>query len=642
MSAGAALITMVIAAAVLRTPSERIFGVEIVGRHHDPFTVMQQFAEPARRGTYMQPVTDLTGAAIARVTGPVAAYNWIVLLSFPLSAAAAYLLARHLLLPPPGALLAAALFAFSPFHIAQAAYHPHIAQTQWLPLYFLALWRCLDKASTAAVAFLIAATALVTLSNFYGALIAATITPFATAAYWFARARFAPRAATRLGVTLATLAASALAGLVLVREMAPAVFADRSTVAFVREDLLRYAATWRGYLLPPVVHPLLGALARRTWTALGIDEGLLEQQISLGWSVVVLGLIAFAGWILRERKHGARCAVAAATVPIAAAVAAAAVICSLAPERIILGVTIPGPSALLHPVVPMFRAYARFAVIVQLMAALLAGAGLTWLLDAGTRGSRVLAVVLLLFAVAEYAVWPPALSRDVLPTAAHRWAMRQAGSRILDCDPAAGEFSSVAWLTGGRIEPLDPAFGDCAEPQIAARLQASGFSDVIVRDTWERPLLNARGGAMGLPLRARFADADVFAVQPRALVYTAAMSGFWPREHGDGTTWRWMGADAAWTIVAPASRSSVTLDADLRAFHHARPLTVRLDEGRERTFDIGEDWHTYHIGPLTLTAGIHQLTFHSPAAATPADEVAGNGDHRALSFAIGEWRWSEQ
>ena len=37
-----------IAAPVLRAPSERIFGAEIVGRHHDPFTVMQQFARPIR------------------------------------------------------------------------------------------------------------------------------------------------------------------------------------------------------------------------------------------------------------------------------------------------------------------------------------------------------------------------------------------------------------------------------------------------------------------------------------------------------------------------------------------------------------------------------------------------------------------
>src|SRR4029077_3208292 len=139
---------------VLRAPSERIFGAEIAGRHHDPFTTMRQFAAPVRFTMYAQPATDLAGSALARMGSAVAAYNWLVLLSFPLSAAAAYLLARHLALPPAGALLAALLFAFSPFHLAHAAYHAHIAQTQWLPLYLLALWRCMDDATPLAVAFL--------------------------------------------------------------------------------------------------------------------------------------------------------------------------------------------------------------------------------------------------------------------------------------------------------------------------------------------------------------------------------------------------------------------------------------------------------------------------------------------------------
>ena len=44
-----------IAAPVLRAPSERVFGMEIVGRHHDPFTVMAQFARPIGFGVYSQP-----------------------------------------------------------------------------------------------------------------------------------------------------------------------------------------------------------------------------------------------------------------------------------------------------------------------------------------------------------------------------------------------------------------------------------------------------------------------------------------------------------------------------------------------------------------------------------------------------------
>src|SRR6185436_11773214 len=130
---------------------------------------------------------------LARAAGPVAAYNWLVLLTFPLSAVAAYLLARDLALSPASAAFAAIVFAFSPFHLAHAAYHPQIAQTQWMPLYFLALWRCLDDSTPAAIGFLAIAAVGVTLSNFYGGLIAAVLTPVAVIAYWLFKTRTQPQ-----------------------------------------------------------------------------------------------------------------------------------------------------------------------------------------------------------------------------------------------------------------------------------------------------------------------------------------------------------------------------------------------------------------------------------------------------------------
>src|SRR6185503_5740675 len=208
----ALILTLVIAAPVLRAPSDRIFGMETVGRHHDPFTVMEQFGRPFVLGAYSQPLTDVPGAWLARASGPVAAYNWLVLLTFPLSAAAAYMLARHLTLSAAGSGIAALAFAFSPFHLAHAAYHPHIAQTQWVPLYLLALWRCLDRSSAAAVGVLAISIAGVTLSNFYGGLIAAVLTPAAVTAYWFFVARRLPRAGLQLAITIGSLAVIAACG----------------------------------------------------------------------------------------------------------------------------------------------------------------------------------------------------------------------------------------------------------------------------------------------------------------------------------------------------------------------------------------------------------------------------------------------
>jgi hypothetical protein len=417
---------------------------------------------------------------------------------------------------------------------------------------------------------------------------------------------------------------------------------ERAAFAFTREDLFRHSAKWWGYLMPPVAHPLLGGLARRTWIASSVNDGLLEQQVSLGASVIALGLVAIYGWLGREHRSTAE-----AMVPVLAAVAIVALVSSLSPDRVILGMTVPRPSGLLYPIVPMFRSYARFGVIVQLMAALLAGIGASRLLAHRTGVSRAICAVLITLAIAEYAVWPPDLSRDVLPTAAHRWVMRQAGGwRVLDCERLTPASFSVSWLTHGRIGMSGGTFlNDCTEPHFAAKISSAGFTHLIVSNRWERRWLTDRGDADGLRVQARFPEADVLAVMPREpLVYTQQITGFWPREHDDHATWRWMGAEAAWTIVTPAAQPRVMLDLEMSAFHIRRSLAVSLDGTRQQLLDVDQGPRTriYRIGPLALTAGSHLLTFHSPQPATPAHEVLANGDRRGLSFSIAAWRWLAQ
>jgi hypothetical protein len=627
----ATLVTLAMAAPVLRAPSERVFGMEIAGRHHDPFTVMQQFGRPPGASVYSQPVTDVAGTLLARGSNPVAAYNWLVLLSFPLSALTAYLLGRHLALSPAAAFVAAMAYAFSPFHLAQAAYHPHIAQTQWIPLYLLALWRCLDGPSPAAIGFLVAATAAVTLSNFYGGLIAAAVTPVAVMAYWTATRKREPGAGRRLAMTVAALALVAAAGIAYASYAAGPIVANRAAFAFPRADLFRYSATWWSYLVPPVAHPLLGEGARRFWAASGVREGLLEHQVSLGWAIVALALIA----VFRR--------LADVRVLVLAAVALTALACSLAPERTIGAFTIAGPSALLYALVPMFRSYARFGVVVQLMAALLAGIGLDYLRQAGTRRARIAAAALLVVTAGEYAVSPSALWRDTLPTKAHRWVASQLGQvRALDCAPLAQESSSIQWLTGDRVTLLAGPPEDCLEPNLPQKLAANGYTHLIVRrGTPVSRLFDEHALPEGLNLSARFADGRVFRVTaPRPSIYTATMGGFFPREYDGSRSWRWMGANAEWTIVNTGARPIVaTLGLELSA-NSAERMDVQLDGRHLQTLVVEPSRPSYELGPLTVGPGDHQLVFRATSALTVPDDIVNNGDRRQLSFKLGTWTWT--
>ena len=106
--------------------------------------------------------------------------------------------------------------------------------------------------------------------------------------------------------------------------------------------------------------------------------------MSLGWGIVAAGLVAVFGWMKGDRHS-----IALATVPVLSTVAVAALVCSLSPERTIGQFTFTRPSSLLYAIVPMFRSYARFGVVVQLMAVLLAGIGVECLWRSGTRRGQV-------------------------------------------------------------------------------------------------------------------------------------------------------------------------------------------------------------------------------------------------------------
>src|SRR3954462_772114 len=378
-----------------------------------------------------------------------------------------------------------------------------------MPLYLLALWRCMDEATPAAIGFLVAAAAAVTLANFYGGLIAGVLTPVAMAAHWRAGTRAEPGSIRGLPATIIALASVGCAGVAFAWWFGSPALLNRAAFAFPRADLFRYSATWWSYLVPPVAHPVLGARARDIWEAAGEREGLLEQQVSLGWSMVALAVAAIVGGLRRGRILRAL-----TRVPVLAAVAAAAFICSLSPDLTLGPLTIARPSAVLYDVVPMFRSYARFGGVVQLMAALLAGLGVDVLHSGGGRLARLACGALVVLAAGEYAVAPSAMWRDVLPTRAHRWVMQQADARrVLDCTPADAESASVPWLTGSRVTLLEGGVSDCTEANVAARLAAEGYTHLLVRqgNRTGRAFLNLPLPP-GMRLAARFRDGQVFAV----------------------------------------------------------------------------------------------------------------------------------
>jgi hypothetical protein len=288
---------------------------------------------------------------------------------------------------------------------------------------------------------------------------------------------------------------------------------------------------------------------------------------------------------------------------------------------------------------PMFRSYARFGVVVQLMTALLAGIGLDRLRWAGTRRAQFAAVVLVVLAAGEYAVRPSAMSRDVLPTTAHRWVAQQGKDwRVLDCTPLTSESESVQWLTAGRVTMLGRAIDDCGDGHLPEKLAANGYTHLLER----QPSVEGDPARDGLQIAARFDDGRVFTVVAKTpVIYTATVAGVHRRERAADWAWRWMGGDSTWTIVNTGTAPIVaTLHVELSAFHRERGLELRLDGRPVQSLRIGASRQVYDLGPLDVHPGAHALVFHPIEAPTIASDVTDNRDSRRLSFAIGAWHWS--
>lgn len=484
VTALAALATLVMALPVVRSPATRIFGRELVGRQHDPFTVMARFRARPDWSFAMQPVTDVPGHALTRVAGPVAAYNVVVLSSFPLAALFTYLLARELGAAHGAAAFAGLAFGFSTFHVAHAAYHPHVSQVQWLPLYLLALWRSLGAWTWRRGLAVAAAAVAVTLSDFYGGLIAVVLTPAMLAARVSTRAP-AARGLVPTGLLLAALAG---AGAAYVAVMAPWLLAgDPGPLAFPLEAVVEHGALWQAYLLPAVEHPVLGTWSREVLRALGVRQGIVEQQIGVPWSVLALAVV---GVVWAKGTSGTRPrAVGLALL----AIGGLAWLCSLAPGQRLGPVTLPAPAAWIHAALPVFRAFARFGLAVALVTAVLAGLGWAALRASAARGARILGWLLALGTCFE--LWPlPWRSRDVLPTEAHRHLAGMPGPlTVFDSAPLTPTDVMIPVFMGHRVvfndRPGDAWWGR----DTADRLSSLGVTHVIVRHG------PAGGGAVAAP-----------------------------------------------------------------------------------------------------------------------------------------------
>jgi len=358
--------------------------------------------------------TTLLGVPLAIFTDDaVFLYNVIRLLTFVLSALAAYWLARELGVGEWVALLAGALFAFSPVRTDQVA-HLSTLGTQWLPLVLLftirfgrsGKWK---DALLAALFFVLAFLAC----GYHGVIAVAVLPPVLLVLFW-KRWRLLPR-----GAVAAAVAGVALLPLYLLHKAA----LEPEDYARGTEETVLYSAPVEAFLATSSWNRVYGEVTdfARTTSSNNLFPGLVVPVL------IVAG--AFVLW--RKKEKPSREAMALAVMALAAAAVA------LGPEVRVFGHDLgPGPWRFLRDTVPVFqmiRVTSRAGALFVLPLVMLAALGLERLKPQPAALAAVGAIALAetLIVPIPMPEWSKIIDTRSDPPAVYRWLDAQPGEPVI-------------------------------------------------------------------------------------------------------------------------------------------------------------------------------------------------------------------
>ena len=404
--------------------------------HKSPFfdpDVFVPFGFSLIRNQDLSPGTVLLFSPLTHFFGEVFTYNFLVLVSFPLTAFGTYLFARELWSNRLAALLAGIIVGFCPYRFAHAAGHLSIVATQWIPFFFFYLDRLISRPrlrTAVLTGVFFGLSAWTTWYYFFMVSIAAI-------AYMAFRVNWRLPAADLWHLLKLGLAATGVALIFVLPFLIPYYLATRGGVVDYRGagESQAFAAALADYVIPPTIHFWWGSAVDRLWRQ--GPNGLWQSEWQLYLGVVAL-LLAAAG-VFHPRRR------------VVAALISMALVClvfSLGPGLYVThpptlnGNTndvplspIPMPGRLLRqlPGFNNLRGWARLGFFVELSVGVLAAAGLTRVLDwtrerfqVSTAVQTGIAAIVMAAVIFEF--FPQAVGMTVVaPRAVDQWLSRQPG-----------------------------------------------------------------------------------------------------------------------------------------------------------------------------------------------------------------------
>ena len=447
-----------------------------------------------------QPLPTILNLGLTLLTNEVLALNILLILSFPLAGLMTYFLVKRLTKNKLAAAFSGLIYSFSMYHFSHAWEHSTLISIYWMPLYVLGLVNFDQKKSVKSAVLAALAFAFVLLDNFYYGYMMAIFSGFF---FLFQIRHWLNRRSLKLLLLFSVLCFLFTAPVVL-----PMLRSSSSMLAPHRRslhDLNWFAARPWHYLLPSTYHPLWGGVSKSIleWLENQSPEYLMkpyariEHNLYLGWTALVLSGFAVLRSTRRvdqtsSKPNGLRRHSAAIRLFLLLAVVMATF--SAPPMATLAGLKIYFPSHYLYNFFPMFRAYARFGVLVLLCVAVLAGFGLDHVLSVAARFYRARLwrhkmpqlLTLLFSGIVLLEVLLPSFNVDLTPPKAYLWLKDQPGDFIVAEFPPRTDHSGLLYQRFHGKRLFNPTVENPQNILHAPEDQVSPQA-LLYRDLRERP-----------------------------------------------------------------------------------------------------------------------------------------------------------
>lgn len=372
-------------------------------------------------GNYISYVWGFVFYALSLLTNKILAYNLQIVINLILNALFAYSLFFYVAKNKYAAFFTGLTFSLCPYEIFRTWQHIGLTYNQWLPLVLLSSIVLKENYSKKSWLFLFTSL-FMALSFDWSVAYMVFISAALLLIYCLARetkksisfvVRFLTVNITVLFVFLPQFLPFFVTA--LRNRVSPSAF---NIYHRPFEDLFMQSAKPLSYLLPSVAHPLFGNFTEHFIGTNLYGISFTEHTLYLGWIPLILAFIAY-----KNRKK-----INNFYLGFFIFLALAAWFFSQPPWWKIGTVKIYMPSFFMYKILPMFRAYCRFGIVVMLAVAVLAGFGLKFILERFKTQKAKIAVTSLFCGLVLFEFWnyPPFKVIDVSKVpAVYYWLKNQ-------------------------------------------------------------------------------------------------------------------------------------------------------------------------------------------------------------------------